>query len=120
MLKRNPCAEHGCAACCYDTEMPVMEEDVTRLVALGHAREAFTTRGEGGFLQLQTVEPAEGMPGRPCFFLKENKCSVYADRPTGCRIYPMVLNEAARLLRDEDCPPSGASRGMPSDNTDEE
>ena len=100
----SPCQAHGCALCCYDTQMPLTEDDIARLEKLGHARARFVTWSADGTAQLATVEPAEGMPGRPCFFLKDNLCSVYADRPQGCRIYPLVLNEHGRLMRDEDCP----------------
>lgn len=97
---RNPCFEHGCAACCYETEMPLTDEDIARLVALEHARDDFVTWSDDGTAQLKVREEA----GKPCFFLREGKCSVYAERPAGCRIYPMVLNENGRLARDEDCP----------------
>lgn len=100
----NPCFEHGCAACCYDTEMPLTGDDIKRLEAKGHDRAAFVTWSEDGAAQLNTVAPLEGQTERPCFFLKENKCSVYGDRPAGCRIYPFVLNERAKVMRDEDCP----------------
>lgn len=100
----SPCFVHGCAACCYDTQMPLTEDDIARLAALGHDRAAFVTWSAEGTAQLATVEPADGMPGRPCVFLRENKCSVYADRPQGCRIYPLVMNEHGRILRDDDCP----------------
>ena len=98
-----PCARHGCAACCYDTEMPLTSDDIARLVALGHAREGFVTYGPDGVATLRTVEPATEQ-GKPCFFLREGRCSVYADRPAGCRIYPLVMNERGRVVRDEDCP----------------
>lgn len=104
MTPLSPCAKHGCAVCCYDTEMPLTDDDISRLEALGHARAAFVTWSAEGTAQLATVDASEGMPGRPCFFLKENQCSVYAERPQGCRIYPLVLNERSRLMRDEDCP----------------
>lgn len=85
--------------------MPITEEDVARLVALGHPRESFSRRSaEDGVLYLQTVEGKEGDPGKPCYFLKEGRCSVYADRPQGCRIYPFVMTEDGRIVRDEDCP----------------
>lgn len=100
----SPCARHGCAACCYDTEMPLTEEDISRLEALGHARAAFVAWSNDGTAQLNTVDPAEGATERPCFFLRDNKCGVYADRPAGCRIYPLVMNERSRVVRDEDCP----------------
>jgi hypothetical protein len=100
----NPCQAHGCAVCCYDTEMPLTEDDIKRLEALGHDRSAFITWSAHGTAQLNTVEPLEGQTERPCFFLKDNVCSVYADRPAGCRIYPLVLNEHGKLIRDADCP----------------
>lgn len=93
----NPCLDHGCAVCCHDTHMPVTEDDVAKLAALGHDRSAFTIIGDEGFLQLANVD------GK-CFFLKDEQCSVYASRPQGCRIYPFVLTQTGNLTRDEDCP----------------
>jgi Fe-S-cluster containining protein len=99
--------------------MPLTEEDATRLEKLGHDRAQFSRVDSADrVLYLQTVPRAEGMtdagrseadisagkPGRPCFFLKDNKCSVYADRPAGCRIYPFVMTPEGRLMRDGDCP----------------
>ena len=106
-----------------------MEEDVERLEKLGHDRRLFTRIGEDdGVLYLQTVPRADGMsnagrsdadvaagkPGRPCFFLKDNQCSVYADRPAGCRIYPFVMTQDGHTIRDEDCP---HRREFPMDTT---
>ena len=123
----SPCAAHGCAACCYDTEMPLTEEDAQRLEKLGHERARFSRIDPGdNVLYLQTVPRAEGMtdagrsdadikagkPGRPCYFLKDNRCSVYADRPAGCRIYPFVMTPEGRLMRDADCP---HAREFPAD-----
>ncbi|HET6404060.1 MAG TPA: YkgJ family cysteine cluster protein [Candidatus Thermoplasmatota archaeon] len=108
MSLRSPCVTHGCAACCYDTEMPLTEDDIRRLEALGHDRAAFVAWSAEGTAQLATRAPDDAAaPGRPCFFLKANACSVYADRPQGCRIYPLVLNEHGRLLRDDECPHRG-------------
>ena len=85
--------------------MPLSEEDMRRLESLGHERAAFTVTGPDGWPTLATREPVrEGATQRPCFFLHDERCSVYADRPQGCRIYPLVVNEQGRLLRDEDCP----------------
>lgn len=95
-----PCEKHGCAACCYETEMPLTTDDIARLEALGHARASFVAWSDEGTAQLRTRDEE----GKPCFFLKEGRCSVYADRPAGCRIYPLVLNEHGRVVRDVDCP----------------
>jgi uncharacterized protein len=100
----SPCTRHGCAACCFDTEMPLTEDDITRLAALGHPRDAFVAWSDEGSAQLNTVEPSAAGAPRPCFFLRDGRCSVYAHRPAGCRIYPLVLNERRRIERDADCP----------------
>lgn len=86
--------------------MPLTEADAARLEALGHRRGDFSFVGEDGVLYLRTVAPpVEGAAGRPCYFLKDGRCSAYADRPEGCRIYPFVLQaEDGRVARDEDCP----------------
>ena len=99
------CAAHGCAACCHDTEMPLTEEDAARLAALGHPRERFT-RVLGGTLTLNNVDGA-------CYFLKDERCSVYADRPAGCRIYPFVLTAEGRMVRDVDCPHRAEFKAQP-------
>lgn len=102
-LVASPCLAHGCSLCCHETEMPLTGDDVARLEALGHARADFTVRGEDGLVQLRTRDEE----GKPCFFLREGQCSVYAHRPAGCRIYPLVLNASHRLVRDDECPHRG-------------
>lgn len=82
--------------------MPLTEDDVARLEKLGHARADFIFWNEHGAAQLANVERPDGK--KACFFLRDDKCSVYADRPAGCRIYPLVLNEHGKLLRDDECP----------------
>ena len=104
MFARNPCVERGCSACCHDTEMPLTDEDVARLVALGHALDAFSVVDDEGWRRLRTVEPSTPGAPRPCFFLRDGLCGVYEARPEGCRIYPFVATPEGRMVRDEDCP----------------
>ena len=93
-----PCREAGCHECCLETEMPLSRRDVERLEALGHDRQGFS-EVEDGFTFLANVD------GR-CFFLDaEGSCSVYEDRPEGCRLYPLVMNEdMAEFRLDDLCP----------------
>jgi uncharacterized protein len=100
----NPCHAHGCAECCHDTEMPLTEEDASRLEALGFARASFSFVTEEGMMQLRTKDEPRADGKRPCFFLEKNECSVYAARPTGCRVYPFVQTLDGIMARDEDCP----------------
>lgn len=115
--RKSPCLEHGCSLCCYETEMPLSEADVARLVSKGHARNDFVEVDENGYLALRNVPATAPDEGHHCFFLKGGQCSVYADRPEGCRYYPITVTPERRVVRDEDCPhraefptPPGAQR----------
>ena len=92
----NPCLRHDCHACCIGTMMTLTSEDVTRLEALGHTD--FYRVTDSGGLQLVNQH------GR-CVFLVEETCSVYSDRPEGCRLYPLILDtKADRAGWDDFCP----------------
>ncbi len=87
-----------CGKCCYETEMPLTEEDIERIERLGFKREEFVVEVDG-IPQLRNV-------GGKCFFLDEsNRCRIYENRPIGCRIYPIVLDlESGRAVVDDICP----------------
>ncbi|MCK4299744.1 MAG: YkgJ family cysteine cluster protein, partial [Planctomycetes bacterium] len=71
---------------CLETEMPLTTVDLERLAGLGHDPVDFTLV-EDGFTFLSNVEER-------CYFLDHGgRCSVYQDRPEGCRLYPLVLTE---------------------------
>lgn len=96
----SPCRVHDCRACCFDTEMPLFHEDVLRLErATGRARSTFTVDDpETGGLRLRNQDGH-------CVFLEASGCSVYADRPAGCRLYPLVHDpDRDRGVRDDACP----------------
>ncbi len=102
--------------------MLVTEADLTRLrgaVAKGQAGvpEARPSQdadwfflADDGYLQLKTRAgpPARGSPGgKPCVFLgHDGLCTVWYDRPEGCRLYPAIWDELdGRAVLDEDyCP----------------
>ena len=93
-----PCLDRDCHDCCLETEMPLSRRDIERLQGQGHDPAAFTLVEEG-FTFLTNVE------GR-CYFLGPGgRCSVYKDRPEGCRLYPLVLTEDMADFRlDHLCP----------------
>lgn len=95
-MKTNPCLAHGCSVCCHDTAMPLREADLERLKALGHDPRRFG-RVDDGWLILRNEKGA-------CVFLREGQCGVYADRPEGCRLYPLVYEEDLGPAMDELCP----------------
>jgi Fe-S-cluster containining protein len=96
MPRSNPCFDHDCHICCLNTRMTLTEADRARLEAVGH-RDFFIVN-EGDDLQLLNVDSH-------CVFLADGRCSVYDDRPEGCRIYPLILDLSVdRVLRDAFCP----------------
>ena len=78
-----------CANCCKEVKPTFSEEDVSRIaLRLGidcqRLIEAYlepTESGDDNPWQTRT---------KPCPFLKDNRCSIYEDRPTNCRGYPYL------------------------------
>jgi Fe-S-cluster containining protein len=50
----------------------------------------------GGERRLRNIE------GR-CYFLEPDGCSVYEDRPAGCRFYPLVADMRGQVKVDPGC-----------------
>ena len=76
----------ACANCCREVKPTFSEEEVNRLATrLGMTPEHFV----GTYLKRNEEE---GNPwitrATPCPFLKDNRCSVYEDRPADCKGYP--------------------------------
>jgi len=82
--------------------MELAEEDVGRLEALGYDPADFVRVDGNGIARLCNLNGA-------CFFLveAERRCRVYPQRPAGCRIYPVNVDELGEVVLDEDCPRAG-------------
>jgi Fe-S-cluster containining protein len=92
----SPCLSHGCVACCIETEMPLTEDDLKRIVKLGFKRIDFTVESEG--------ETRLKNRGKTCYFLEDGKCMIYENRPEGCRIYPLVYDvDSHKFIYDPVC-----------------
>jgi Fe-S-cluster containining protein len=77
--------------------MPLSRVDVARISAAGH-RSADFAQGHGNRRTLRNVEGH-------CVFLSDGLCTVYPIRPEGCRLYPLVYDEAlGRPTLDACCP----------------
>ncbi len=104
-----PCETEPCSQCCHDIEMLLTEADLKRLRAV-RPSDDFWEEADDGYLQLLTRDgpPARGSPGgRPCIFLgSDGRCTVWADRPEGCRLYPAVWDDGLRaaVLDADYCP----------------
>jgi len=87
-----------------ETEMILTQADLERIENLGYDRRQFCLPPEeaDGFWQLRNENSPLGMK---CFFLSdEGECTIYEDRPEGCRIYPLILNlDTSEEMIDEDC-----------------
>jgi Fe-S-cluster containining protein len=75
-----------CSKCCHDKEIHVNPYEVARLArSLGETTSEFRvawTRDGGGTSLRQTE-------GGACVFLGPQGCTVHADRPLVCRLYPL-------------------------------
>jgi len=79
--------------------MPLTKRDIERIKKLGFAEESFVDR-RGRMPRLRNVDGH-------CFFLDPatNSCTIYPDRPEGCRLYPLVYEEESdRVSVDPLCP----------------
>jgi Fe-S-cluster containining protein len=99
----------ACANCCKTVRPTFADEEVDRLaLRLG------IERGEFIKAYLEPTESREDHPWQtrttPCPFLKDNRCSVYEDRPADCRKYPylhepdFVFRTMAVIERTFTCP----------------
>lgn len=76
--------------------MTLTESDVARLRAASHRQFFFVNHDQD--LQLENVDGH-------CIFLVDGRCSVYDDRPQGCRTYPLILDLSVdRIVLDDVCP----------------
>ncbi len=99
------CGFRDCYKCCLETEMILTKEDVARIEKnTNFNREDFLlpTEQTDGFMQLKNVESPIG---RKCFFLSDKgKCTIYESAPSGCKLYPLILNlETDEVMIDIDC-----------------
>ena len=88
-----------CGLCCHKTEMMLSKADVQLLGSRGHNKNEFLHLDKQGYAKLQNRKGC-------CVFYDEDKssCRVYADRPQGCHIYPVVHSEEDGIIVDELCP----------------
>ena len=93
---KNCCIDYGCIQCCLETEMLLSNEDIERIRSLGFAQKFFVIKKDR-WLQLKNSD------GR-CVFHNGIECSIYENRPEGCRLYPIIYNEDMNATFDEDCP----------------
>ena len=79
--------------------MLLLDDDVQRIKDLGFTESYFAVDSDDGFKMLKN-----GDQGR-CVFHDGNQCTIYANRPAGCKLYPVIYDERIdRLVKDRSCP----------------
>jgi len=90
------CMDFKCIQCCIETSMPLSSQDITRIKKLGFKTNFFVIK-RCGWLQLKNYE------GK-CVFHNGINCSIYDNRPEGCKLYPIIYNKDKRCaIIDKDC-----------------
>ena len=91
-----------CGTCCQETEMLLSTEDITRLEKEGYSKTFFVCFDKEGYAILRNRQ------GHCVFYNPEKmRCNVYAVRPLGCRIYPVIYDEDHGIVADTICPVHG-------------
>lgn len=83
--------------------MLLSKKDIKRLKERGYNQNQFARFDQQGYA---TLKNREGY----CFFYDRNKhrCNVYEDRPSGCRVYPVILDEEKGIVLDSICQSRGS------------
>ncbi len=105
----------GCGNCCKDPLLPLTDEDIQRIVArtgdkvsdiaqivdktaidMGDEPEAFVNLRQG-----RRVLVLRHARGRCIYLGDDDRCTIYEDRPLGCRVYPLdpEFNNKKKLRR---------------------
>jgi len=88
----------NCGVCCTETEMLLSEKDISRLEKKGFSKTYFVKYDDQGYTQLKNRD------GYCVFYdLEKCRCNVYDDRPSGCRVYPVILDEEKGIVLDDIC-----------------
>jgi Fe-S-cluster containining protein len=70
--------------------------DIKKIKKLGFKEDFFLIKKNGWF-------KLKNKNGK-CVFLKNGRCIIYGYRPLGCRLYPLIYDEAKGLIIDVLCP----------------
>lgn len=87
-----------CGICCQETDMMLTNADIERLEKQGYRKTSFVRFDQEGYALLRNSQ------GHCVFYNPQTRhCSVYAFRPFGCRVYPVVLDEEKGIVVDSIC-----------------
>ena len=88
----------NCGVCCTETEMLLSQKDIIRLEKKGFSKKHFVKYNKRGYARLKNRE------GHCVFYnVEKRECEIYVDRPEGCRVYPVILDEEKGIVLDSIC-----------------
>jgi Fe-S-cluster containining protein len=88
-----------CGICCTETEMLLSKKDIALLGKQGFDTKFFVKFDRHGFAHLKNMD------GYCVFYNRiKQRCRVYINRPAGCRVYPVILDEETGIILDNICP----------------
>ena len=89
------CEDHNCAECCFEVEVPLLNEDIRRITSMGYYDAYFTeTDPRTGVKSIRKI------CGK-CVFHVEGLCEIYPHRP---KLYPLSYDgENERVTLDDQC-----------------
>lgn len=92
----------NCGVCCTETEMLLSKKDIKRLMDRGYSQKQFVRYDKQGYA---TLKNRDGY----CIFydLQNRRCSEYENRPSGCRVYPVIVDEDVGIILDTICESRG-------------
>ena len=78
--------------------MLLLEEDVERISGLGYEEKFFAARTKG-------FKVLKNSRAHRCVFHDGTQCTIYENRPKGCKLYPIIFSEdSMSALKDDLCP----------------
>ena len=88
----------NCGVCCTETEMLLSKKDIKRLEERGYSQKQFVRYDKQGYAMLKNRDGY-------CVFYdpKNRRCSEYLYRPSGCRVYPVIVDEDVGIILDTIC-----------------
>ncbi len=87
-----------CGVCCTETEMLLSKKDIKRLIDRNYNEKLFVHYDKHGYAILKNYN------GYCVFYDLENRrCKEYENRPSGCRVYPVILDEQTGIILDDIC-----------------
>jgi Fe-S-cluster containining protein len=82
--------------------MLLSKEDIERLERKGYGRASFALFDRAGYARLRNRQ------GHCVFYdVEKRRCKVRGDRPLGCRLYPVIYDEAKGIVVDNICHAQG-------------